>query len=333
MAAVRYVTAAVSTTAVRRLTLASLVANVVIVVTGGAVRLTGSGLGCPTWPRCTDDSYVTTAEMGVHGVIEYGNRMLGIIVGVVAVATVAAIAVSRDLGPRRGALLRPALWMLGLVVLQGLIGGLSVRVHLDPWVVAAHFLLSMVLLAIGYALWRRAARRAPVTVPAPLPALARLLAAVSFAVLAIGTVVTGSGPHSGDPQAGRTGLDPGTVSQLHADAVFLLIGLSVALWFALRAVGAARPAVRAAAVLILVELAQGVVGFVQYAAGLPVLAVGLHMLGSCLVWLATLAVLWSLAPGKRSTKADPDRAAAGQSVDAAGSTPDGQVAGSQVLVG
>ena len=233
-----------SPTTVARLTLASLVANVVIVVTGGAVRLTGSGLGCPTWPGCTDDSYVATAEMGVYGAIEFGNRLVSIVVGAIAVAVVLAVAYGLRWHPRmRRHLLRPALGVLGLVLLQGLIGGISVRVHLNPWVVAAHFLLSMVLLAVAHTLWRRAAwfaagGPAVQACPAPVRSLAGLLTGVSFVVLALGAVVTGSGPHSGDADAGRTGLDPEMISQVHVDAVFLLLGLSVALWFTLRAVGA-----------------------------------------------------------------------------------------------
>jgi cytochrome c oxidase assembly protein subunit 15 len=120
------------------------------------------------------------------------------------------------------------------------------------------------------------------------------MALVSAAVIVLGVVVTGSGPHAGDENAKRNGLDPATVSQAHADLVFLLIGLSVALWFALRAVGAPPAAVRAAGVLVLVELAQGVIGFVQYFTDLPVLLVGAHMLGATLVWIATLAALRSL---------------------------------------
>jgi cytochrome c oxidase assembly protein subunit 15 len=286
------VSRAVSAATVRRLALASLVANVVIVVTGGAVRLTGSGLGCPTWPRCTDESYVATSEMGIYGAIEFGNRVISIVVGLLAVAVLLAVAFGR---PRRPHLIPLASGVLGLVIVQGLIGGISVRVHLNPWVVAAHFMLSMVLLALGYALWRRTTERPGAVVPAPLRALARLLTAVSFLVLAAGAVVTGSGPHSGDADAGRTGLDPENVSQIHADLVFLLLGLSVALWFALRAVGAPREAVRAAAVLIAVELGQGLIGFVQYLTDLPRLAVGMHMLGACLVLLATLSALWSVS--------------------------------------
>ncbi|MFY1637752.1 COX15/CtaA family protein [Solwaraspora sp. WMMB335] len=282
----------VSPATLRRLSLASLVANVAIVVTGGGVRLTGSGLGCPTWPRCTEDSYVTTPEMGILGVIEFGNRVLGILVGLIALATVVAV-----LRARRGDLRGLAVGVLGLIVLQGVIGGISVRVQLNPWVVALHFMLSMVALAVAYALWRRTGADGPATtdtVARPLRHLAFVITAVSFVVLVLGTVVTGSGPHAGDPDAGRTGLDPQVMSQLHADSVALLIGLSLAWWFALRAVGAARPVTRAAAVLVGVELAQGLIGVVQYLTDLPVALVSAHMLGACLVWLATLAVLWSI---------------------------------------
>ncbi|MFV2020969.1 COX15/CtaA family protein [Micromonospora sp. LOL_023] len=277
----------------RRLTLASLIANVAIVVTGGGVRLTGSGLGCPTWPRCTEDSYVTTPEMGILGVIEFGNRVLGILVGLVALATLLAVLRAQ---PRRPDLRGLTLGVLGLVILQGIIGGISVRVQLDPWVVALHFMLSMVAIAVAYALWRRTRTGGLTshdTVPGALRQLVFVIVAVSFAVLVLGTAVTGSGPHAGDPDAGRTGLDPQTMSQLHADSVALLIGLSVAWWFALRAVDAPRQAVRAAAVLIAVELAQGLIGVVQYLTDLPVALVGAHMFGACLVWLATLAALWS----------------------------------------
>ncbi len=128
--------------------------------------------------------------------------------------------------------------------------------------------------------------------PAPLRTLAWITTAVSASVLVVGTWVTGSGPHAGDHGAARNGLDPTQISQVHADGVFLLIGLSVALYFAFRAVGAARAA-RAAAVLIAVELGQGVIGFVQYFTHLPAVLVGAHMLGSCLVLLATLGVLFA----------------------------------------
>ncbi|PZF91910.1 COX15/CtaA family protein [Micromonospora deserti] len=288
-AAVRF---PVSTTLLRRLALASIIANVGIVVTGGAVRLTASGLGCPTWPRCTDESYTATAEMGVHGVIEFGNRLLTFAVGIIALAVLLAVLLHR---PRRRGLVPLAVAVLLGIPAQAVIGGITVLTNLNPWVVGLHFLASMAVIAVAYALWRRVTDPdgpAVPVVPAPLRALARLTTGVSVVVLVVGTWVTGSGPHAGDHGAARNGLDPETISQVHADAVFLLLGLSVALVFAFRAVGAAGPA-RAAVVLVAVELGQGVIGFVQYVTNLPALLVGAHMLGSCLVLLAALAVQWS----------------------------------------
>ncbi|GGK71550.1 cytochrome b561 [Mangrovihabitans endophyticus] len=277
----------------RPLALASLIANAALVVTGAAVRLTGSGLGCPTWPRCTADSYTTTAAMGAHGVIEFGNRVLGVALALIALACF-VVALLR---PRRRSLVLLAL-AVGLGIPgQGVIGGITVLTGLNPWVVGLHFLLSMALIAGAYALWRRTGEGdgpARALVPAHVRTLARLTAVASAAVLVAGVIVTGSGPHAGDQNARRTGLDPATVAQAHADLVFLLIGLSAALWFALRAVQAPPAAARAAAVLVGIELAQGLIGFVQYFTHLPVLLVGAHMLGATLVWIGTLAMLWSL---------------------------------------
>jgi cytochrome c oxidase assembly protein subunit 15 len=282
----------VSASLLHRLAFASIIANVAIVVTGGAVRLTASGLGCPTWPRCTDGSYVTTAEMGAHGVIEFGNRLLTFAVGIIALAVLLAVLARR---PRPRGLLPLALAVFLGIPAQAVIGGITVLTNLNPWVVGLHFLASMLVIAAAYALWRRTVEPdgpAARTVPAPLRTLALLTTLVGAAVLVIGTWVTGSGPHAGDQGAARNGLDPEAISQVHADGVFLLIGLSVALVFAFRAVGAAR-ATRAAVVLVAVELGQGLIGFVQYFTQLPAVLVAAHMLGSCLVLLATLAVLWS----------------------------------------
>ena len=278
----------------RPLALASLVANVALVVTGAAVRLTGSGLGCPTWPRCTEQSYTTTAEMGVHGVIEFGNRMLTFVLGLLAVLCVLAALLER---PRRRSTVGLSLAVLFGIPAQGVVGGITVLTDLNPWVVGLHFLLSMALIAFAYALWKRTAEgdgRPVSLVPRPLRQLAAVLAVVSAAVIAMGVVVTGSGPHAGDEDAKRNGLDPEAVSQAHADVVFLLVGLTIALVFALRAVSAPPAAVRAAGVLLAIELGQGLIGFVQYFTHLPVLLVGAHMLGASLVWTGTLAVLWSL---------------------------------------
>lgn len=296
----------VSGTLLRSLALTSIIANVGIVVTGGAVRLTASGLGCPTWPRCTDASYVATSEMGLHGVIEFGNRMLTFAVGLIALATLLAVLAHR---PRRPGLLPLAVAVFLGIPAQAVVGGITVLTNLNPWVVGLHFLASMAVIAAAYALWRRVAEPDGPTVavvPAPLRALARVTTGVSVAVLVIGTWVTGSGPHAGDQGAARNGLDPESISQVHADSVFLLLGLSVALIFAFRAVGARR-ATRAAVVLLAVELGQGLIGFVQYFTHVPAVLVGAHMLGSCLVLLATLSVQWStrerrpVAPAPQAT--------------------------------
>ncbi|MEU8211286.1 COX15/CtaA family protein [Micromonospora sp. NPDC049044] len=293
----------------RRLALASIIANLGIVVTGGAVRLTASGLGCPTWPRCTDDSYVTTPEMGVYGVIEFSNRMLSFAVGLIALATLLAVLTQR---PRRAGLLPLAVAVFLGIPAQAVLGGITVLTNLNPWVVGLHFLASMAVIAAAYALWRRIGDPDGPTVsvvPTPLRALARVTTAAAVAVLVIGTWVTGSGPHAGDHGAARNGLDSESISQVHADAVFLLIGLSVALIFAFRAVGARR-ATRAAIVLVAVELGQGLIGFVQYFTHVPALLVGAHMLGSCLVLLAALSVQWStrerrpVTPATETTPAD-----------------------------
>lgn len=274
---------------VRRLALASLLANIGIVLTGGAVRLTGSGLGCPTWPSCTQASYVPTAEMGSHGLIEFGNRLLTFVVTAVVLALFVALRRHR---PRRTSLCRLALLGLLGIPAQGLLGGITVLTGLNPWTVMAHFLLSTALIALAVVIWQRTREgdQAPrLLVPGALHRAAQVLLALVAATLVLGTVVTGSGPHSGDRQAGRTGFDPEVVSQVHADLVFVLVGATLALVFAFRAVGAAAAA-GASLVLLSVELAQGAVGLVQYWTDLPELLVAGHMLGACLTVVAATRV-------------------------------------------
>jgi len=177
---------------------------------------------------------------------------------------------------------------------QAVLGGITVLTGLNPWTVAAHFLLSMVILAITTTMATRAYQPpgpARVIVNPSLVTLIRVLVGVTAVVLVLGTVVTGSGPHAGDVDVPRTGFDPETVSQLHADAVMLLLGLTAATLLWLRGSKAPPAATRAAAVLLVVELAQGLIGFVQYFTGLPVLLVGFHLLGACLVWIAALRLL------------------------------------------
>jgi cytochrome c oxidase assembly protein subunit 15 len=282
---------AFSPATVSRVALLNAVANGVIVVTGGAVRLTGSGLGCPTWPRCTDESFVTTPELAGHGVVEFGNRMLTFALTAAAIATVLVVfrSARRDLRPLA------AVSFLGIPA-QALLGGITVLTGLNPWTVAAHFLVSMVLVAVATTLWLRS-REPGVGRPLlrrPLALLVSGITLVTAAVLVVGTVVTGSGPHSGDPKAGRTGLDPELVSQLHADVVFLLIGLTVALLVTLHATDAPDRVRRAARDLLLIQLAQGVVGFVQYFTDLPIVLVLLHMLGAVLITAFTARLVWSV---------------------------------------
>jgi cytochrome c oxidase assembly protein subunit 15 len=276
---------------VQRLAVGALLANIVIVVTGGAVRLTASGLGCPTWPKCTDESLVNTPEHGIHGFVEFGNRLLTFVLAAVVVATM--LAALRDRPRRRTVVRLSAVLVLG-IPLQAVIGGVTVLTDLNPWVVMLHFLASMLLVAVAMLLVARTREGdGPfvAVVPTAVRQLAVAVAVAMAAVLYVGTVVTGSGPHAGDRDARRTGLDPAVMSQLHADLVFLLLGLSLGLWWASRAVDAPRPAVRAAGLLLVVELAQGVVGFVQYYTDLPVVLVGLHMLGASLLVAATVHVL------------------------------------------
>ncbi len=282
----------------RRLAVASLVTQAGIIVTGGAVRLTDSGLGCPDWPHCTAGSIAATPEMGLHGAIEFGNRLLTFVVGAVAFAML--VAVLRTLTsdrPRRDLLVLSAV-LLGVVPAQAVIGGITVWTDLNPWVVMFHFLVSATLVGVATVLVRRAQRphgAVPARVGQPwLERLALLTLAVTAVAVYLGTVVTGSGPHSGDPDSKRTGLDVAVVTQVHADSVLLLMGVSIGLYFTARAVGSPGRAARAAAVLLAVELGQGVIGLVQYRLELPELLVGLHMLGAALMvmaatdaWLAT----------------------------------------------
>jgi cytochrome c oxidase assembly protein subunit 15 len=293
---------------VRRLAFASLAVLTFIVVTGVAVRLTASGLGCPTWPRCTADSFVVQREMGVHGAIEFGNRLLAFVVGLVVLATIAATLLRR---PWRRDLTLLALALLGGVVAQGVLGGITVLTGLNPVTVAAHFLLSMVLLVAAVALHERTGEpdgAARLVVPPAVHRLSAVTLAVAALVLVLGTVVTGAGPHSGDPRAQRLPLDPETVAQVHADGVFLLLGLAVALPLVLRATSAPDRTRRRSAWLLGVVLAQGVVGYAQYFTGLPVLLVGLHVLGACLVWIAALRL--HLALRERTGVLAPDGSAA-----------------------
>ncbi|MFL6178048.1 MAG: COX15/CtaA family protein [Ornithinibacter sp.] len=293
--------------------LANLVAEVGIVVTGGLVRVTGSGLGCPTWPECTDGSITPTVEQaeGFHKYIEFGNRTLTGVLLVLAVATVLAV---WRWAPRRAMKVGAALVLAG-VLGQALLGGVTVLLGLNPAIVSAHFLVSMGLVAVSSYLWfaRHEGAGAPRALVAPLVTrLAWVTVVVGGAVLALGTVVTGSGPHSGDAdEPNRFGFDPRTVSWLHADLVMIFIGLVVATWLAARltAVDDERGPARAWLVVLGVALAQGLIGYVQYFTGLPEALVIAHMLGASLLVVALTHGILALRRrgGAVTTRADAAR--------------------------
>lgn len=277
------------------LSVVNLIANIGIIVTGGAVRLTGSGLGCPEWPQCTDDSYVPHSELGVHGAIEFGNRMLTfVLVGVVVSCWLAARAHRAATGDRTPVRLA-TLIALG-VPTQAVIGGISVLMDLNPWVVALHLMVSLVMVTLCVFLLA-AVKPEPFYHPrgSSLRGWITAAYAVTWATLYLGTVVTGSGPHAGDEDARRNDLDSQLVAHVHAFAVYVLVLMTVII--IVLAVRRRDDFVRkTASALLLVELAQGAVGVIQLANGLPAFLVGIHLLGAALTVAAATRMLISALP-------------------------------------
>ena len=258
---------------VERWAWAAVVANIVIVLTGGLVRLTGSGLGCPTWPQCTDSSFVPHRALGVHGVIEFGNRMLTYVLIAVVVATF--VAVWRWAGTTRELRRLAALIALG-VPFQGVIGGITVLTDLNPWIVSLHMILSMLLVAASMLLVVRIRGGHQATRPAYSTPVVLATYVVLWATVYLGTMVTGAGPHAGDADAPRNCLDPHVMSHVHAASVYVLVALTVAACIFFRRT----PAARIAVILLIVELAQGTIGFVQYFTDLPIALVATHLVGA-----------------------------------------------------
>ncbi len=268
--------------------LAAIVTNVLIVATGGVVRVTGSGLGCIDWPTC-DGTNIAPVPGGDHAgwqaAIEFGNRLLTFPVLAAAALTWWQVRRTR---PHSATVVRLS-WVLPLgVVAQALVGGVTVLTGLSPYTVAAHFLLSMVLIAAAVTLHERV-RPQPATPPPPrgVQHATTVIAIVAAVVLVLGTVVTGSGPHGGDVDAPRLGLDIRTMALAHADAVWLLIGVTAATVAVTWRSGPPRmrSAVRS---LLVLQLAQGGIGYLQYWLGIPPQLVSLHIVGAAVVWLATV---------------------------------------------
>lgn len=279
---------------------ANVVTQVAIVVTGGLVRLTGSGLGCPTWPQCVPGSFTPVRQQtqGVHKFIEFGNRTLTSIVGIVALAALVAVLldVRRRSRPRRLVALG-AVPLVG-VTAQAVLGGITVLTHLSPATVAAHFLVSALIVVASTGLLVRAQEGDGAVrhvVRDEVRWVAWALAALTAVVVVLGTVVTGSGPHSGDADSpARFGLDPRAVSWVHADSVLVWFGVLLALLVALRLTDAPAAVRRAAMVTAGVGLLQGLIGYLQYLTGLPVVAVALHLLGACLLIVAVTRLVLTL---------------------------------------
>jgi len=271
-----------------------------IILTGAVVRITGSGLGCPTWPECTEGSYVPTAGQveSWHKYIEFGNRLLTFVLAIAAIAAIAAALMDRSRRRRRGLPPRPILTILAFVPLvgtavQAVLGGITVLTGLHPLTVSAHFLVSITLVAICAALVVRSGEPGdqPVrwSVSLPVRLLTWGLVGSTLIVVILGVITTGSGPHSGDADVEvRFGFDPRTVAWLHADSVLLFLGLTVGLLVAARVSAAPRALTTRTLILLGIALTQGVLGYTQYFTGLPELLVSLHVLGAIGVWVAVL---------------------------------------------
>jgi len=254
-----------------------------LVLTGGAVRLTGSGLGCPTWPECTPGSYTPVpnqAEGQLHAWIEFGNRLLTFALVAVALAVLVHVLFKK----RRDLRLLAIGQVLGILG-QGLLGGITVLTDLHPLPVAGHLLLSIILIAGATSLYDR--RETGVIRIKPTEKITANLSKahiyLTFIVIALGTLVTGSGPHAGDEDSRRFGFDIRTVASIHAEAVVALLGLTLALYVAVRATPLHR---RRIVVFTVISLAQGAIGYIQYFTGIPEILVAAHLLGSTLVWIS-----------------------------------------------
>ena len=268
-----------------------------IVLTGAAVRITGSGLGCPTWPECTYGSYVPVAgqaEGAFHAWIEFGNRLLTFLLLFAAVAVV-IYAIRKA---RRDLIWRALLQVLGILG-QGVIGGITVLTDLNPLAVASHFILSIFLIAGAASIVARG--RSPLISIRPteikVKILSRAQVLLTFIVIVLGTLVTGSGPHAGDLDAPRLKLDERAITWLHADAVIALLGVSLALLVLSEISPETKRRIK---IFFAVTLVQGLIGYIQYVIGLPELLVIIHVLGSTLVWIASWRIWLSITTAERT---------------------------------
>ncbi|MEY3317614.1 MAG: hypothetical protein RLZZ503_816 [Actinomycetota bacterium] len=255
----------------------SLVSQILIVVTGGAVRLTGSGLGCPTWPECEPGSLVNVPEQGIHGVIEFGNRLLTFLLLFIALATFITV-MRLKRGHRKGLFWTSLGLGLGIIA-QAVLGGITVLTGLNSWIVGAHFLVSMVLISIAtFLVWYAKGRRR-LDPSKFLSLISLIIVPTAIAVITIGVVLTGSGPHAGDADTPRNGLDSEIWSHYHSYPAYLLLFLAVLhsfLRFRLTGLASAKYSLAFVAVIS----SQALLGLIQTWTGLPEVLVALHMLGA-----------------------------------------------------
>lgn len=272
-------------------TTAALLVSVLIVLGGAVVRVTGSGLGCPTWPTCQGTS-LAPVEPSVRAVIEFGNRLVTVLLIVVVGWAIVAARLQR---PRDRTLTRLAWSQFWLVVINAVAGGVTVLARLNPWVVALHFVLAIGLLTTATLTWHRARTllRAedPPLAPAPLRALAWATTGLTLVLILVGTLVTGAGPHSGDSAAvARMALNWTVVTTVHGILGAAVLAMAFVLWWMLRRSGSPLAARRGLG-LVVALLAQAALGLYQALDGLPELAVAIHVLGAALVWVGMLRVL------------------------------------------
>lgn len=268
----------------RRLAWASLASQILIVVTGAAVRLTGSGLGCPTWPKCTEDSLITVPEMGIHGIIEFANRLLTFVLAAIAIAT---FFVARKFRERFGRkVLAPSIALVLGIVAQALIGGVTVLTGLNSWIVGLHFIVSAILIAIASVLVYRVYSPAPTAISYPAFLLTWPILIFGAISILIGVVVTGAGPHAGDAETPRNGLDLELWQHLHSYPAYVLaLSLGVALFSQLRMERSQRKSLPTRILIgtFAVTVAQAIIGIAQARLGVPAELVALHMLGASIL--------------------------------------------------
>ncbi|MEX2254775.1 MAG: COX15/CtaA family protein [Acidimicrobiia bacterium] len=301
-----------SPTAYRRITLVATVLLAIIIVTGGAVRLSGSGLGCPEWPNCSAGSLTPHEASDVNAMIEFVNRVF---TGLVSLTVIVAVLGSFLRVPRRRDLIWLSLGLVGGVFAQAVLGGLTVLFELQPPLVMAHFLVSLVLLANALVLYRRAgdpdAPAQLITAPV-IRTLGRFLLLAATIVVVTGTVVTATGPHGGDQDVKRFDFDIRVVARIHGTSVIAFVILILVIFWMLRKTRAPRAVEQRLGVLLVVTVTQAAIGYTQYLTGIPALLVGFHLAGATAVWAATVWFLLGLVERDAPAEAP---------VDSSGRTP------------